>query len=133
MGIVWEAYHKGVPLLGVPGNSLDRSCSDTDPYVRKTATMCVAKLYDINPELVEDQVGLFSSVDLHRSKTSCEKDISLLDVFCRFQSYRKIERNQTHFFCILVTLPYFFNLTYHMCQVRGKAESASLESNICIL
>ena len=32
-----------------------RSCSDTDPYVRKTATMCVAKLYDINPELVEDQ------------------------------------------------------------------------------
>eukprot|EP00434_Breviolum_minutum_P037749 symbB.v1.2.033474.t2/scaffold4133.1/size44188/2 len=34
---------------------LRRSCSDTDPYVRKTATMCVAKLYDINPELVEDQ------------------------------------------------------------------------------
>ena len=23
MGIVWEAYHKGVPLLGVPGISLD--------------------------------------------------------------------------------------------------------------
>ncbi|CAJ1380969.1 unnamed protein product [Effrenium voratum] len=34
---------------------LRRSCNDTDPYVRKTATMCVAKLYDINPELVEDQ------------------------------------------------------------------------------
>ena len=26
-----------------------------DPYVRKTAAVCVAKLYDINAELVEDQ------------------------------------------------------------------------------
>ena len=25
-----------------------------DPYVRETATICVAKLYDITPELVED-------------------------------------------------------------------------------
>ena len=23
MGIVWEAYHKGVPLLAVPGNPID--------------------------------------------------------------------------------------------------------------
>jgi len=23
MGIVWETYHKGVPLLGVPENTLD--------------------------------------------------------------------------------------------------------------
>ena len=23
MGIVWEAYHKGVPLLGVPENPTD--------------------------------------------------------------------------------------------------------------
>ncbi len=28
---------------------------DDDPYVRKTAAICVAKLYDINPELVEDR------------------------------------------------------------------------------
>ena len=28
---------------------------DDDPYVRKTAAMCVAKLHDINNELVEDQ------------------------------------------------------------------------------
>ena len=27
---------------------------DEDPYVRKTAAICVAKLYDIAPELVED-------------------------------------------------------------------------------
>lgn len=33
-----------------------RQClKDTDPYVRKTAAVCVAKLYDINPELVEGQ------------------------------------------------------------------------------
>ena len=24
MGIVWETYHKGVPLLGVPENTLDQ-------------------------------------------------------------------------------------------------------------
>ena len=24
MGIVWEAYHKGVPLLGVPGITLEK-------------------------------------------------------------------------------------------------------------
>eukprot|EP00929_Paragymnodinium_shiwhaense_P078935 TRINITY_DN4096_c1_g1_i1.p1 TRINITY_DN4096_c1_g1~~TRINITY_DN4096_c1_g1_i1.p1 ORF type:complete len:921 (+),score=259.62 TRINITY_DN4096_c1_g1_i1:125-2887(+) len=34
---------------------LRRSCKDQDPYVRKTATICIAKLFDINPELVEDQ------------------------------------------------------------------------------
>lgn len=34
---------------------LRRVCKDEDPYVRKTAAMCVAKLFDINPELVEDQ------------------------------------------------------------------------------
>jgi hypothetical protein len=28
---------------------------DDDPYVRKTAAICVAKLYDISPELVEDR------------------------------------------------------------------------------
>ncbi|KAF0694971.1 Aste57867_14194 [Aphanomyces stellatus] len=33
-----------------------RKClTDEDPYVRKTAAICVAKLYDINPELVEEQ------------------------------------------------------------------------------
>ena len=29
MGIVWEAYHKGVPLLGVPENLTDFSSSAT--------------------------------------------------------------------------------------------------------
>jgi len=28
---------------------------DDDPYVRKTAAVCVAKLYDINPEMVDDR------------------------------------------------------------------------------
>ena len=28
---------------------------DEDPYVRKTAAVCVAKLHDINAQLVEDQ------------------------------------------------------------------------------
>eukprot|EP01035_Chromulina_nebulosa_P018467 gene18467-24177_t len=34
---------------------LNRCLRDEDPYVRKTAAVCVAKLYDISPELVEDR------------------------------------------------------------------------------
>ena len=34
---------------------LAKSLKDPDPYVRKTAAICVAKLFDINPELVEDR------------------------------------------------------------------------------
>eukprot|EP00921_Rhytidocystis_pertsovi_P005016 GHVQ01008683.1.p1 GENE.GHVQ01008683.1~~GHVQ01008683.1.p1 ORF type:complete len:593 (-),score=62.78 GHVQ01008683.1:96-1874(-) len=34
---------------------LRRCCKDPDPYVRKTAAICIAKLYDISPDMVEDQ------------------------------------------------------------------------------
>lgn len=34
---------------------LQRVLKDDDPYVRKTAAICVAKLFDINAELVEDR------------------------------------------------------------------------------
>lgn len=34
---------------------LRRCCQDSDPYVRKTSAICIPKVYDINPELVEDQ------------------------------------------------------------------------------
>ena len=34
---------------------LTRALRDDDPYVRKTAAICVAKLYDISPELVQDR------------------------------------------------------------------------------
>lgn len=34
---------------------LPANLQDDDPYVKKTAAICVAKLYDISPELVEDR------------------------------------------------------------------------------
>ncbi|KAF4658456.1 hypothetical protein FOL47_007975, partial [Perkinsus chesapeaki] len=34
---------------------LRRCCRDQDPYVRKTAAICVSKVWEINPEVVEDQ------------------------------------------------------------------------------
>lgn len=34
---------------------LRKCCQDADPYVRKTSAICIPKVYDINPELVEDQ------------------------------------------------------------------------------
>ncbi|KAK4795703.1 hypothetical protein SAY86_028029 [Trapa natans] len=43
---------------------LQRCLKDDDPYVRKTAATCVAKLYDINAELVEDRGFLESLKDL---------------------------------------------------------------------
>jgi AP-1 complex subunit beta-1 len=42
-----------------------RKClKDEDPYVRKTAAVCVAKLYDINSSMVEDQGFLDQLKDL---------------------------------------------------------------------
>jgi len=42
-----------------------RNClKDPDPYVRKTAAVCVAKIYDINPDLVEGQGFLDNLNDL---------------------------------------------------------------------
>ncbi|PSC67715.1 beta-adaptin C [Micractinium conductrix] len=43
---------------------LHRCLKDEDPYVRKTAAVCVAKLYDINAELVEDRGFLDMLKDL---------------------------------------------------------------------
>ncbi|KAH9326126.1 hypothetical protein KI387_006304, partial [Taxus chinensis] len=43
---------------------LQRCLKDDDPYVRKTAAICVAKLYDINAELVEDRGFLENLKDL---------------------------------------------------------------------
>jgi hypothetical protein len=44
---VWLPYQPG--MIGV------HHVQDEDPYVRKTAAVCVAKLYDINAELVVDR------------------------------------------------------------------------------
>ena len=42
---------------------------DDDPYVRKTAAVCVAKLHDINSQLVEDQGFLDLLKDLLSDST----------------------------------------------------------------
>jgi AP-1 complex subunit beta-1 len=41
---------------------LRRALRDQDPYVRKTAAICVAKLYEISPEQIEDQ-GFIDSLN----------------------------------------------------------------------
>uniref|UniRef100_A0A1J3HH02 Beta-adaptin-like protein n=3 Tax=Noccaea caerulescens TaxID=107243 RepID=A0A1J3HH02_NOCCA len=43
---------------------LQKCLKDDDPYVRKTAAICVAKLFDINAELVEDRGFLDALKDL---------------------------------------------------------------------
>ena len=42
-------------LLGPLGDAMN----DVDAYVRKTAAMCVAKVYEINPQKIED-LGLLN-------------------------------------------------------------------------
>ena len=43
---------------------LSRALRDEDPYVRKTAAVCVAKLYDIAPQLVEERGFILTVHDL---------------------------------------------------------------------
>lgn len=38
-------------IIDYLSDPLERCLRDNNPYVRKTAAVCVAKLYDINPEL----------------------------------------------------------------------------------
>lgn len=57
----WWGRTRGGAPVGVVTEFL-RSWQDEDPYVRKTAAICVAKLFDINPELVEDQ-GFINSLN----------------------------------------------------------------------
>jgi AP-1 complex subunit beta-1 len=41
---------------------LKDALKDKDPYVRKTAALCVAKIYDVNPQLVEEQFGFIETL-----------------------------------------------------------------------
>ena len=36
-------------------DTLRKSMRDEDSYVRKTAALTVAKLYDVNPQIIEEQ------------------------------------------------------------------------------
>ncbi|KAL2902752.1 Beta-adaptin-like protein C [Bienertia sinuspersici] len=55
-------YAKSQPDLAIL--AVNTFVKDDDPYVRKTAAICVAKLFDINAELVEDRGFLDSLKDL---------------------------------------------------------------------
>lgn len=41
---------------------LKDALNDKDPYVRKTGALCVAKIYDINAQLVEEQFGFIEKI-----------------------------------------------------------------------
>ena len=41
---------------------LKDALNDKDPYVRKTGALCVAKIYDINAQLAEDQFGFVDKI-----------------------------------------------------------------------
>ena len=41
---------------------LKDALNDKDPYVRKTGDLCIAKIYDINPQFEEDQFGFVNKI-----------------------------------------------------------------------
>ena len=43
---------------------LKDALNDKDPYVRKTGALCVAKIYDINSQLVEEQFGFIDKIQM---------------------------------------------------------------------
>ena len=53
---------------------------DDDPYVRKTAAVCVAKLHDINSTLVEDQGFLDLLKDLLSDSVPMVTTIIIMNV-----------------------------------------------------
>uniref|UniRef100_A0A8C9A4L4 AP complex subunit beta n=1 Tax=Prolemur simus TaxID=1328070 RepID=A0A8C9A4L4_PROSS len=55
-------YAKSQPDMAIM--AVNSFVKDEDPYVRKTAAVCVAKLHDINAQMVEDQGFLDSLRDL---------------------------------------------------------------------
>lgn len=63
---------------------------DEDPYVRKTAAMCVAKLHDINSELVEDQ-GFLDTLKVY----SLHDMLSVLIPAASIQRCQACRRNDT--------------------------------------
>ena len=44
--------------------ALTNALKDTDAYVRKTATICVAKLYNTNPGLVKENGFLVTLIEM---------------------------------------------------------------------
>ena len=49
---------------------LQKALKDNDPYVRKTAAVCVAKLFDINPEMVEER-GFLDILKVGTTREHC--------------------------------------------------------------
>ena len=77
-----------------------RKClKDEDPYVRKTAAVCVAKLYDMNQQMVDDQGFLDLLRDLLADsngmvKKNFESKRRFVDLSGRRQHRRRVERNR---------------------------------------
>lgn len=64
-----------------------RKClKDEDPYVRKTAAVSVAKLHDINAQLVEDQGFL----DQLRDLLSDSNPMVIINVLAKFSLMLKL-------------------------------------------
>ena len=62
MGVVWEAYHKGVPLLGVPENPIENTEKKTNPSRYETHNKHLHVRNISAPSLATGQVYLHVAI-----------------------------------------------------------------------
>lgn len=68
-----------------------RKClKDEDPYVRKTAAVCVAKLYDISSSMVEDQVRKPFDMIILGKKTYNHGNTYIMNPFFSYKIIKKL-------------------------------------------
>lgn len=91
---------------------------DEDPYVQKTAAVCVAKLFDINPQLVEDQGFIDQLKDLLTASNPMVGG--------------SVE-NRTHKFALLRNLRLLYPILWHVAVQRIKHTFAKFITKLIIV
>ena len=74
---------------------LQNALRDSDPYVRKTAAICVAKLFDISPSLVSDRGFTDTLLDMASEGANPMVVANAIGALAEMQEVRKPHRHIT--------------------------------------
>jgi AP-1 complex subunit beta-1 len=89
---------------------------DEDPYVRKTAAICVAKLFDINPELVEDR----GFIDQLRELLADSNPMVVANAVAALAEIRDSTRSPNSVFCLDSNTVYKLLAALNECTEWGQ-------------
>jgi AP-1 complex subunit beta-1 len=68
-------------IIDYLSDPLHKALKDQDPYVRKTAALCVAKLYELKPELAIDNGFLEQLLDMVSDSNPMVSSLATLAIF----------------------------------------------------